>query len=632
MLNTDKSDVSIFAPGKFNTITWGATNKLHFTSESTIAGSVFKSQVGSVVDFGAGPRQTWSTAPVFNTYGNDTVSYHLKSNFWIGRNTAFKQQNYFFVTAGFDSAMAVKTQTVLEDKKKLAERLKVPNLVLKILGTTYTVLAKYDTTFKSISKASEKVGGAKVSGGTWTSHARDILERGTSGIAYTLSKLQTVLKLYLMQDVIRGTWKNLARANYYPNAVVQVEKQKGVFLGAQYADPADSAKRSVSGVYLDSTIRLHSSLLQTAGENHPQDVFYPRDVQDQTTIKWYDQFSPEKLYTQHKNKSGSEPVEYAAFNGFKGLVDSSIELSPSAIAATSSRITQLAKDISIKAVTSKAIEFSRAQAHLNDVERRLSIAKLQMNELMRLSRDANLQSEFGPEMLMAAPLVAAAKTADLLQRQILFARAKIIHAELSMTAANAKRVLVTAKQQAQSPDAKRSTEVLFSESFFSFSQQGSASSCSINGSVDGLFCSLADKASLSLTKQDISLQHLGGAASDAAGLHLKKGSARIGTSGSSVEAKADSLIMSGGGGAIKLANNSATIGDLKITGLGGGTSFSDLKKAQKTIKSLDSKFDRLRVDMMKQIHAKNLEIEKLKDALAKQKPADGRSKFAVDDF
>jgi hypothetical protein len=631
MLNTDKSDVSIFTPGKFSTITWGAVNKLHFTSESTVAGSVFRNQIGSVVDFGAGPRQTWSTAPVFNTYVNDTVSYNLKSNFMIGRNTAFKQQNYFYVTAGFDSEMAAKTETALAGHKGLAERLKIPNLLLKVLGSSYTLLATYDLTLNTLSKGTEKVGIGKISGGTWTSNVRDLLERGTSGIAYTLSNLQTVLKIYLMQDMIRSTWKDLARSNYHPNAVVQVEKQKGVFLGAQYANPADSKKRNVSGIYLDSTIRLQSSMLQTTGNNSPQDVFYPRDVEDQSTIKWYDQFSPEKLHTQYKNKRDTEPVEYAAFNGFKGQVDSSIELSPSAISSVSSRATQLAQSFSIKAVTSAAITLEKAQAYVRDSKRRLSAAKIQMDELTKLSKDAALQSEFSPEMLAAAPLVAAAKTADLVQRGLLLARAKFIQSQLTFTVAVAKKSLTEARRKAESEVEKANSELVSTSSFFSLSHTGTRGSASVKGSDEGLVCSLANKSSLVLSSDETSLQHSVNT-SNAAGLYLKDGNARFGTTRSNIEAKSDALVMSGGGGAIKLANGSATIGDLKITGLGGGTSFSDLKKAQKTIKNLDSKFDRLRVDMMKEIHAKSLEIEKLKDALAEQKSKSNKSKYSMDDF
>jgi hypothetical protein len=60
-----------------------------------------------------------------------------------------------------------------------------------------------------------------------------------------------------------------------------------------------------------------------------------------------------------------------------------------------------------------------------------------------------------------------------------------------------------------------------------------------------------------------------------------------------INLKKDSITLTGGGSEIKLANSSVTIGDLKITQVGGSTKLNLLKQSEDEIKKLSRKFEEL---------------------------------------
>lgn len=603
MFQTYKSDILVFAPGKYSVISWGATKKLHFSGDSTHSvGSVFKNHVGSALDYGSGARMTWSGSTVLNHATSDTVHYNMRSHFLIGRNTAFKQDSYFLATSGFDPAMSTKVESQFKEIKSQAERFKIPNKLLLVLGTVYKILGLTDSGVKAIKQPNQQ----------WTDWTRDKMQRGTSGIAFVLSNLQTLYSVSNMNYMWRGKWKSLVRDDYQPDAIIQTAKNKGVFLGAQFQEGDNQNKRTVAAVHLDSTIRLQSSSLKASKAS---EVFYPRDVQDQKSITWYDQFSPEKFINQYKNKAGTEPVEYAAFNGFSGNVDSSIELSPQSIDAISDKITNLSSVLKITTASAEFLKHNQATARLNEIDRRVQRAKLQSKELLRLSTSADLKTDLSPESLALAPLVVAAGTADLVQRGILYKQALMIETDLIMEQLVARRLEGEAKLAANSPNAKKKSELSLSSEQFELKMTGTGKkTAAISGAAGGLSLTHSEKSFLSLSGKDIFM-----AQGDSSGLLIKKAGVALTAGSTFVELKDNKLTLTGGGGSIKMSNNSVTIGDLKISGLSGGTSFDELKQSKKDFDALMKKFEKFETEINDEIKIKDIEIQELKNQLSKKK-------------
>lgn len=605
MFQTDKSDILVFAPGKYSVISWGATKKLHFSGDSTHSvGSVFKNHVGSALDYGAGARMTWSGSTVLNHATSDTVHYHLRSHFLIGRNTAFKQTSYFLATSGFDPAMSDKVASQFKEIKSQEERFKIPNKLLTVLGLAYQLLGYWDSGIKAIKQPNQQ----------WTDWTRDKMERGTSAIAFTLSSLQSLYSFSNMNYMWRGKWKSLVRDDYQPDAIIQTAKNKGVFLGAQFQEGSNQNKRTIAAVHLDSTIRLQSSSLEASKAS---DIFYPRDVQDQKSITWYEQLSPEKFITQLKNKAGTEPVEYASFNGFKGQVDSSIELSPQSIDVISSNITNLSSVLKVTAATLDFVRVQQAIARVKEVQRKVDSAANQAQELLRMSASADIQTTLTPEELVLAPLVAAAGSADLVQRGILVAQANSILALLGEELAAATVLKVEAEMALMSPNSKNKSELSLSSERFELKTNGANNKkAAITGSSGGLNLTHntnTGESLLALNGKEVLI-----AQDKYSGVVLGKRSASMCAGDAYVELKSNNLTLSGGGGCIKMKNNSVTIGDLKISNLSAGTALDELTKTKKDVDAVMEKFKKFESDIETKLKDKDAEIEKLKNDLAKK--------------
>ena len=83
-----------------------------------------------------------------------------------------------------------------------------------------------------------------------------------------------------------------------------------------------------------------------------------------------------------------------------------------------------------------------------------------------------------------------------------------------------------------------------------------------------------------------------------------------------INVKKDSIVLTGGGSEIKLANSSVTIGDLKITQVGGNTKVNMLKDSKRKIESLDQKLEKLQKSFDESITKKDQEIDALRSQLA----------------
>jgi hypothetical protein len=176
-----------------------------------------------------------------------------------------------------------------------------------------------------------------------------------------------------------------------------------------------------------------------------------------------------------------------------------------------------------------------------------------------------------------------------------------------------------------SPDANKKSELNLSSELIDLKVMVAQNKvATINASPDGIQLRTAKKARFSLTEQAAQITFDRGS-----WLAVKDKGAKLGTKDAFLEVKDKNLTLQGGGGTIKMANNSVTIGDLKISGLSGATSLDELKKSQQDFDVLMKKFEKFETDIDKQIKNKDKEIKELKDQLSKKID---RRNFEIDDY
>jgi hypothetical protein len=435
---SNKSNITTISSGKNKTITWGSKSTINFGSEYTInSGSTFRNTVGTIIDFAGGNELLWSAGTVMKYDLKDVYRYHLRGSTSVGRNTAMKHQNYFYATAGFDPDMADATKKYFSNIENSIYRHKIVNYVLKAMNFAYKFMGQIDYGSKV----------TKIPVGTWTESTREALQKGTSGVVYSLDKIKQIVTFLEGWHFQGGFWKNFVRQDFQPNALAQISSTKGVFLGAQYENLAEEGTRTTAALYLDNTIRLRAS--STKAKN-ASDVFYPRDVQPQGFMKPQDWISPEKIVTEVTSRLGREPTEYAEFNGFKVPVNSSVDIGPVGIDSYSNAITSHALNHVQKSVTKAMLEYMIAKSLADEVQVKHDIAKKQWMAIKGEQNDF-IAPLTAAEMAMA-PLVAAATTADKTQKAFLLAEATKLLSDLAVEKAAADRI---ARQKKLSADAEK---------------------------------------------------------------------------------------------------------------------------------------------------------------------------------
>ena len=418
MINSNKSHITLVTPGNNKSITWGTHSEMNFSSANTVtAGSVFKNTVGTTINFAGGPELLWSTSVVIKYDLKDVYRYHLRGTTSIGRNTAMKQQTYFYASAGFgESQSDDEVKKYLSKLETTAYRHKLTNYILKAMSIAYKLTSQIDSTTKVFKQQP-----------TWTESTRRALQTGTSGVAFVLGYLRSMIVSYEGWMYKLGYWKNFMRNDFQPNALIQASKKKGIFLGAQYQTEAGGEQNhqfTTAALHLDNTVRLKS-----AKSTLPQaNIYYPRDVEPQSSMSATDWISPEKIITEIKSRAGKEPTEYSEFNGFRGSADSNLELAPGRISVWSDEIFNHAAVHSAKAITPEALNHLRAEDEFNEVSTKTEIARQQLEAITQLNEpDA---APLSAAQLAIAPLAAAAVTANATQRAILLAEATQLLATL----------------------------------------------------------------------------------------------------------------------------------------------------------------------------------------------------------
>ena len=570
---------------------------MNFSSENTVnAGSMFHNTVGTTINFSGGPQLLWSTAITMKYDVKDTYLYHLRGTTSVGRNTAMKHQSYFYTTAGFDPDMAKQTEQYLAKIDNLVYRYKITNYVLKAMSMTYKLMNKVDSAAKVI----------KQPVGTWTESTRQALQKGTSGVVYSLDKMRAMINLAEGWLFKSGFWKNFVRNDFQPHAIAQVSSTKGVFLGAQYENSSREGERTTAALYLDNSIRLRASSTPAEKAAH---IFYPRDVQPQGTMKPWDWISPDKVITEIKAKQGYEPTEYAAFNGFKVPVDSSVDIGPAGIDSLSATITSQALNHVQKSVTQAVLEHKAAQSLADEIKVKLEIAKKQVLALQGIEGEGIVP--ISPAEMAMAPLVAAAKAADKTQKMFLLAEAILLMNKLLEDYASAQLTATNKKTQADMPAAKAFSELKTSHDFFDLTHESGQSKASVRGSTNSLSL-VKNDAEVFLSDDLVSVT----VDDSSSGLVATKDHLELMAGGSGVKVTNDGLTIKGGGSEIELANNSVTIGDLKITQVGGNTKLNLLDQSEEKISSLEKKFETLSQAFDRSIEEKNIEIQALKEQVA----------------
>ncbi len=592
---SNKSNITTISSGKNKTITWGSKSTINFGSEYTInSGSTFRNTVGTIIDFAGGNELLWSAGTVMKYDLKDVYRYHLRGSTSVGRNTAMKHQNYFYATAGFDADMADATKKYFSNIDNSIYRHKIVNYVLKAMNFAYKFMGQIDSGSKV----------TKIPVGTWTESTREALQKGTSGVVYSLDKVKTIVTFLEGWHFKGGFWKNFVRKDFQPNALVQISSTKGVFLGAQYENLAEAGTRTTAALYLDNMIRLRASSTEAESASN---VFYPRDVQTQGSMKPQDWISPEKIVTEVSSRVGREPTEYAEFNGFKVPADSSVDIGPAGIDIYSNTITSHALNHVQKSVTREALEYKAAKALVAEIKVKLEIAKKQESAIQTGAAGAVMQLT-AAEMALA-PLAAAAATADKTQKAYLLAEAKKLVAILSMGLAAAKRGL---SQKANAADAAKGfSELKTSAEFFELSTESSENKVSIKGSSDLLLLK-KNKSQMFMTDDLVGMAVEG----SKCGFGANNDSVSLVADDAIINVKKDSIVLTGGGSEIKLANSSVTIGDLKITQVGGNTKVNMLKDSKRKIESLDQKLEKLQKSFDESITKKDQEIDALRSQLA----------------
>jgi hypothetical protein len=613
MNQSNKSNITTVTPGKNQAITWGSKSSMNFSGENTInAAGSFSSSVGGVANFAGGSRLLWSFADNHQYELKDGYRYHFKGNTSFGRNTAMKHQNYFYVTAGFDPNMLNKVEKFSKSVDVLAKRTQITNAVLMVMSLTYKFMGYFD-------QANEKV--IKAPNWSWTEQVRELLERGTSGVVYALSNLKT---LSSAGDFIGSltSQKDFPRSDFQPHALAQVSKTKGVFLGTQYENAAKDGERTTAALYLDNMIRLRAT--STAAENASQ-VFYPRDIQAQSNWSFSDWLSPGKIATRLRTKNGKEPIEYAEFNGFKAPGDSTLDIGPASIESCSSAITSHALNHLQRSITTAELEYKIAQAFEDEIKTKLDIAEKQVLAIKMGNEEEGLDPILTPAQMAMAPLAAAAKAADEIQKAVLLAEAMLLLKKLTSESDKAEAF---AQQKKTLADTSKSfSELKTSADFFEISHESGENKVGIKGSSEGLNFE-TNQTKISVTDKDISLM-VGNSA--ALAMSSETGGMLVGSNGIYIDDNSTSLM--GGGSEIKLANGSVTIGDLKIMQVEQNTRLNLLDQSDEKMRDLASRFETLERSFDKAIAEKDEELKKLKEQVAKLGDSSkSRNKLEPDQF
>ena len=582
---------------------------MNFTSANKVtAGSEFNSTIGTNIHFAGGPEIKWSTNVTISYDLKDVYRYHSRGITSIGRNTAMKHQTYFYTTAGFDPKMDEETDKYLKSLDNSAYRYKISNYVLMAMSITYKLMNMFDS-------GSVLIPGTK---GTWTEATREALQKGTSGVVFSLELIRS--KIVALEGWMYkfGYWKNFVRNDFQPNALMQASSTKGVFLGAQFKNLADAAEHNEytsSALQLDNTIRLSS---RKASGIAPKDLFFPRDIQPQSAMKPQDWISPEKIITEIKSKLGKEPTEYSEFNGFKGEVNSNLELAPGRITSWSNEISSDATVHTTKAISQDSLDYQRAKLELDEITVKERRAKSQLQSILLNSDNAPQIQSLSPAELAMAPLAAAAKTANATQMVILQAEATKLHLSLELMKTLQSAKVKRLKAALRTPAAKRHSLIQNSPDFFEISHTEGEDVTMIRGNKSELTLRKKQDAnskndvSLNITKEQVAIS-----CTDTSALIVTKSSVGLVANTSGLLVSDDNLELLGGGGAISMKNNSVTIGDLKITNLTGKTNIEALSKANKKRKELESAYLAMTEKLQKELDKKSTEIDELKQAVAK---------------
>jgi hypothetical protein len=599
MDHSNKSNITTVTSGNNKSITWGTKSSMNFSSDNTVnGGSKFCNTVGTTINFAGGPQLLWSTAVTLNYDLKDVYRYHLRGSTSIGRNTAMKHQTYFYTTAGFDPDMSKATEQYFSRVDNSAYRYKLTNYVLKFMSLSYKIMGYADL-------VNEKV--MKQPATTWTESTRQALQKGTSGVVYALDKVRSLVNSTESWFFKSGFWKNFVRNDFQPNALAQVSSTKGVFLGAQYENGARAGERTTAALYLDNTIRLRAS--STLAEDAAS-VFYPRDIQPQGIMKPQDWISPEKVITEITSRIGKEPTEYAAFNGFKVPVDSSLDIGPAGIDSCSTAITSQAVTHTQKSVTRAVLEYKIAQSLADEIKVKLEIAKKQVRAITGddVAVDGEEIAPLSPAEMAMAPLAAAAKAADKTQKAFLLAEATMLVKKLMEESAKAE--LISNEKKLAADASKDFSELKTSADFFEITHESGKDKVSIKGSQDALQLAMAESI-VQLTEHEAYMTVQGkGMAISAADITLSVNDQ------SGLLLSSSGATFKGGGSEIKLANSSVTIGDLKINQVGSNTKLNLVEKSNDQIKKLEKSFEGLERSFNQSIEQKDKEIQALKQQIA----------------
>lgn len=598
MIKSNKSNITTVTSGKNQSITWGTKSAINFSSEFRLnGGGSFSNSVGSITDFAGASRQLWSLGAVLNYDLKDVYRYHLRGITSVGRNTAMKHQNYFYATAGFDPDMDQDAKKFLSRLELSSYRYQITNYVLKAMNLTYKLVNLADL-------VNEKV--IRQPAATWTDSTREALERGTSGVVYAIANLRTLNSLAETGWNLSGFQKNFPRRDFQPHALAQISGTKGVFLGAQYQNATREGERTTAALYLDNMIRLRAS--STTAEN-ASNIFYPRDVQPQSSMKPWDWISPDKVISEIKLRYGKEPTEYAEFNGFKVPVDSSVDISPAGIDSYSTSITSQAQSHVQQSVTKAALEYKIAKTLADEIAVKLEIAKKQVLEIQGVEGDDVVP--LTPAEMALAPLVAASKVANASQKAFLLAEATLLMNKLFLEHAEAELIANQKKLSADMPAAKALSALKTNASFFELSHESGQKKIDVKGSSDGLQLRSHDTEILMQDKWTSLTVDNG-----KAGLVVMPDDILLGMGDSGLNLASASVTLKGGGSEIKLANSCVTIGELKITQVGGKTKLNLLDQSEEKITKLEKKFETLQRALSQSIEDKDKEIIALKEQLS----------------
>ena len=198
-----------------------------------------------------------------------------------------------------------------------------------------------------------------------------------------------------------------------------------------------------------------------------------------------------------------------------------------------------------------------------------------------------------------------AEAGDLVRRKMLLAQANLIYARLLKDKVKLSVNLQSAETAASLPAAKRKVTMTKSPEFFALELDHGVQAAKISGTAESL--SLAKNADSKLVLENKQATLI----LKETGLVIEDKAAAFGHREAYLEVGKKDLVLVGGGGAIKMKNNSVTIGDLKVTGLSGATKLDELEKAKADIEKLEKRLDEKEKKAEKLLQDKDKEISRL---------------------